>query len=160
MNYVAAPLDKAGDWVDRNPWVGLVPAVFAAVDMGNTGPVEADIDAIEEELPSVGGAEAAISSGAESALSAIRLKGQLLMEEAKSAFTPTGELSPEAIAGSRQIIRPGQLSNPLIPQGLAKFSTGTFNSPSGPFQVHFYMNPTTGQPYYGLDYKSVFNGPF
>jgi hypothetical protein len=34
----------------------------------------------------------------------------------------------------------------------------TFNSPSGPFQVHFYMNPATGEPFYGLDYKAIFNG--
>src|SRR5579863_1583035 len=33
--------------------------------------------------------------------------------------------------------------------------TQTFNSPSGPFQVHFYMNPTM-QIFYGLDYKTMF----
>jgi hypothetical protein len=34
----------------------------------------------------------------------------------------------------------------------------TFQSPSGPFQVHFYMNPSTGETFYGLDHKAIFNG--
>jgi uncharacterized protein RhaS with RHS repeats len=36
------------------------------------------------------------------------------------------------------------------------FTTRSFQSPSGPFQVHFYQNPTTGEIFYGLDYKAVF----
>jgi hypothetical protein len=82
----------------------------------------------------------------------------LARQEAESAFTATGELSQEAIQGARQIIPPGQLGNPAIPQGFGKYATGTFNSPSGPFQMHFYMNPSTGETFYGLDFKAIFNG--
>jgi len=52
---------------------------------------------------------------------------------------------------------PGKLSNPAIPNGFGKYTTGTFQSPAGDFQVHFYKNPTTGEVIYGLDYKAVFN---
>jgi hypothetical protein len=83
---------------------------------------------------------------------------QLAQQEAESAFTAAGELSQEAIQGARQIIPPGQLGNPAIPQGFGKFSTQTFQSPSGPFQAHFYMNPSTGHTFYGLDFKVIFNG--
>ena len=38
----------------------------------------------------------------------------------------------------------------------AKFSTETFKSPSGPFQVHFYRNVMTGAVNYNIDYKAVF----
>jgi len=41
--------------------------------------------------------------------------------------------------------------------GFAKYSTDTFQSPFGDFQVHFYQNPSTGEIYYGMDYKAVFN---
>jgi len=82
----------------------------------------------------------------------------LAQQEAASAFTTTGELSEGAIAGSRQL--PIALGNPAIPQGFFKFSTRSFNSPSGLFQVHFYQNPTTGVIWNGLDYKAVFNNAF
>ena len=62
-----------------------------------------------------------------------------------------------AAADSRQIIAPGNLGNPAIPQGYGKYTTSSFQSPSGDFQVHFYMNPTTGDVFYGLDYKAVYN---
>jgi hypothetical protein len=39
-----------------------------------------------------------------------------------------------------------------------KYTTRTFQSPSGDFQVHFYMNRVTGAIDYGYDYKVVFNG--
>jgi hypothetical protein len=79
----------------------------------------------------------------------VRLSQQLARESAESAFTASGELSEGAIAGSREIIPAGQLGNPAIPQGFSKFATDTFASPSGPFQAHFYMNPVTGEVYYG-----------
>jgi len=94
---------------------------------------------------------------ASEAINAPRLAQQLLREEASSAFTETGELSQEAIQGSRQIIAPGELGNPSIPQGFGKYATESFNSPSGPFQIHFYHNPTTNEVFYGLDYQSIFN---
>lgn len=40
-----------------------------------------------------------------------------------------------------------------------KYTTRTFNGPSGPFQVHFYMNSSTGTVHYLDDFKVVFNGP-
>lgn len=43
------------------------------------------------------------------------------------------------------------------PKGFSKYSTATQVSPSGPFQVHFYMNEN-GVVFYGLDYKTVFVG--
>ncbi len=49
------------------------------------------------------------------------------------------------------------MGNPAIPEGFGKYTTSTYQSPAGNFQVHFYMNPTTGQVYYGLDYKAIFN---
>lgn len=55
------------------------------------------------------------------------------------------------------IIDPAELTNPDIPSGFGKFTTLTYQSPSGNFQVHFYMDPVTGEPYYGLDYKVKFN---
>lgn len=41
----------------------------------------------------------------------------------------------------------------------AKYTTRSFQSPSGPFQVHFYRNSVTGAVEYTYDYKSVFVGP-
>jgi RHS repeat-associated protein len=99
----------------------------------------------------------AIEGSAAEAINGPRLAAQLAREEAESAFTASGELSQEAIQGAKQIIPPEELINPAIPQGVGKFSTQTFNSPSGPFQVHFYMNPATRQPFYGLDFKAIFN---
>jgi RHS repeat-associated protein len=95
-------------------------------------------------------------SGAANAINGIRLNQQL---SAQLAFNAAGGLSQEAITGANLIIPAAKLGNPAIPTGFAKFSTGTFNSPSGPFQVHFYMKPTTGEIWTGLDYKSVFNNP-
>ncbi len=94
---------------------------------------------------------------ASDAINAPRLANQLVHAEASSAFTAAGELSPEAIQGAKQIIAPGQLGNPAIPSGFGKYTTETFASPSGPFQVHFYMNHSNGAIYYGMDYKAVFN---
>jgi len=90
----------------------------------------------------------------------VRLGEQLSLESANSAFTASGELSEGAIQNATQIFEPGTLSNPAIPEGFGKYTTETFASPSGPFQAHFYMNPSTGEVFYGLDYKAVFNTAF
>lgn len=89
----------------------------------------------------------------------VRLSEQLALESANSAFTASGELSEGAIAGANEFIPAGQLGNLAIPGGFAKFTTDTFASPSGPFTVRFYMNPATGDVFYGLDYKVLFLGP-
>jgi hypothetical protein len=102
---------------------------------------------------------AATADSAVNVANGARLSQQLALESANSAFTATGELSEGAISGANEIIPAGQLGNPAIPQGLSKFATDTFASPSGPFQVHFYMNAVSGAVYYGLDYKVIFNSP-
>ena len=104
-----------------------------------------------------GGLSGEVLTAAEG-VNAPRLAMDLARQEAESAFTATGELSQEAVQGARQIMPPGRLGNPAIPQGFGKFSTQTFQSPSGPFQVHFYMNPSTGKTFYGLDFKAIVNG--
>ncbi|MFG1400283.1 hypothetical protein, partial [Roseixanthobacter pseudopolyaromaticivorans] len=100
------------------------------------------------------------AEGAESAANIAngpRLAQQLSLESANSPFTASGGLTQDAINSSRQIIAPGELGNPALPQGVGKYATSTFQSPSGNFQVHYYMNSTTMEPYYGLDYKTIFN---
>jgi hypothetical protein len=96
---------------------------------------------------------------AESAAAAQLLKKDLLRQEASSAFTASGQLSPGALAGSREIMRAELLRNPNIPAGFSKWGTDTFRSPSGDFQVHFYRHPITKEVHYGLDYKAKFNSP-
>ena len=100
-------------------------------------------------------AETVTSGGTADAFQYQLLKQDLLSREASSVFTDSGSLSQEAIAGSREIIPASKIGNPEIPADFSKFSTGTYNSPSGPFQVHFYQNPTTGEIWTGLDYKTV-----
>lgn len=96
----------------------------------------------------------AITNPAHSVGDAVRLNNQLLFEEAASIFTSTGELTPQILNRAQIVIaNPG---NPLLPPGLAKYITPTTPSPAGPFQVHFYMDPSTKIPYYGRDYKIVF----
>jgi hypothetical protein len=90
----------------------------------------------------------------------VRLGEQLSLQSANSAFTASGDLSEGAIQNATQIFEPGTLSNPAIPEGFGKYTTETFASPSGPLPAHFYMNPTTGEVFYGLDYKAVFNTAF
>lgn len=87
-----------------------------------------------EEIEAAEGA--ATAESAANAMNGVLLSQQLTLESAYSAFTETGELSEGAIFGSQEIIPAGQLGNPAIPDGFAKFSTDTFASPSGPFQVH------------------------
>jgi hypothetical protein len=99
----------------------------------------------------------ATAESAQNVVNGVRLSGQLARESANSAFTASGELSQGAISGARQIFAPGTLGNPAIPNTFGKYTTETFASPSGPFQAHFYMNPTTGEVMYGLDYKVMFN---
>lgn len=81
---------------------------------------------------------------------------QLSAEEAASSFTASGELTQSAIQGSTEIIPSEALGNPQIPSGYSKYATDVFQSPSGDFQTHFYMNSDSGDVFYGLDYKSEF----
>jgi hypothetical protein len=100
----------------------------------------------------------ACSETAQNVMNGARRRQQLALESANSAFTADGTLSQGAIDGSNMIIRSDKLINTAaIPDGFAKYSTETFQSPAGDFQVHFYQNPATGEIFYGLDYKAVFN---
>jgi len=108
-------------------------------------------------------------SGAANAANAPRLHDQLLHEEASSVFLPDGGLHPDVIADSRPIIPGSDLNNPNVVHELtsdgsniadwAKMSTPTYQSPSGPFQAHYYQNQVTGEVNYNIDYKAKFNGP-
>jgi hypothetical protein len=83
----------------------------------------------------------------------IRQLAQLL--SANSPFNQDGTLTKAAIDESREI--QSSLGNVNIPNGYVKYSTPSYASPAGDFQVHFYYNPSTNQPFYGLDYKVKFN---
>lgn len=122
-----------------------IPGVDVAVDLGLVGAEGAGL------------AAEGIAGGSQSALAGPALANQLAAESASSAFTAEGVLSDEALTGSREIIPSSQIGNTDVPSGFSKFATQTYQSPSGNFQVHFYMNPETVEPFYGLDYKAVFN---
>ena len=108
-----------------------------------------------------------IGSEAANHINALRLQRSLTIDQAKLIFTDTGSLTPEAIKNSL-LIKPGEeLGNSLLRNELAriggdisdwgKFLTESIASPSGNFQMHFYRNSVTGNIYYGMDYKAVFD---
>jgi RHS repeat-associated protein len=113
-------------------------------------------------------AAAETADGAANAANGVRLAQQLARESANSAFTTSGELTSGAIADSNLIIPGSKIGNPDVIKSLTsdgssisdwgKYTTRTYQSPSGDFQVHYYMNRTTGAVNYGSDYKVVFNG--
>ncbi|MGS2590554.1 polymorphic toxin-type HINT domain-containing protein [Streptomyces hebeiensis] len=95
-----------------------------------------------------------------------KLADQLRKESASSPFTPGGFLEPEAIANSRMIMRGSEMNNKALRArfeergGISqwgKYSTDTHQSPYGDYQVHYYMNRTSGEVMYGFDYKVVMN---
>jgi len=86
-----------------------------------------------------------------------RLTQQLTWESATSSFNLDGTLTQQAIRDSQLIIGPQRIINPAVPSGYGKYSTQTLQSPYGDFQTHFYMNQESGNVYYGLDYKTIFN---
>ncbi len=108
------------------------------------------------------------ANGADNVVNGTRLGQQLARESADSVFTSSGRLSSGAIADSRQIIPGSRLGNKDLIQRLTsdgsdiadwgKYTTRTHQSPSGDFQVHFYMNRSTGAIDYGYDYKIIFKG--
>jgi hypothetical protein len=105
--------------------------------------------------------------GAYNVVNGIRLAQQFALESAQSAFTSSGELQSSVIAESRLIIQGAKLENTDLVKHLTsdgsniadwgKYTTPTFQSPVGDFQVHFYMNNLTGEIDYGYDYKVVLN---
>ena len=123
--------------------------VAAAAEVGKA--TSELIEGVEAAAQGIATAESAANVA-----NGVRLSRQLTLESANSAFSATGELSKGAITGATKIIDADKLGNAAIPEGFSKFVTETFASPSGPFEVHFYMN--AGEVYYGLDYKVVFSG--
>ncbi|MGC1282177.1 MAG: putative T7SS-secreted protein [Streptosporangiaceae bacterium] len=107
-------------------------------------------------------------TGADDVVNGVRLAQQLTREEAASVFTPGGELKPDVVAQSREIINGTQLGNKQLISELTsngsdladwgKYTTPTFRSPAGVFQVHFYYNPVINKVFYAQDYKIVFVG--
>ncbi len=105
---------------------------------------------------------------AESAADFARLTRQLQFDEAAAVFNRSGGLQPSVINNSTPIVRGPQIGNQQVVKALtadgsniadwAKYTTQSFQSPSGPFQVHFYRNSVTGAVNYGYDYKVVFKG--
>ena len=96
----------------------------------------------------------ATADSAANAVNGVRLAQQL---QAQSMFDEAGGLSAKALGNSRQIISADELGNSAIPDGFAKYlRTQLFDSPAGPGQIHFYMNPGTGEVYYDLDYQFIF----
>lgn len=124
--------------------------------------------AARSAVPSTTGVAAEAGAGAENAANGLRLGQQLARESADSAFTSSGGLQQEVIDGSTRIIPGSNINNPGVIKQLTsdgsdiadwgKYTSRTFQSPSGPFQVHYYYNPSTGVVDYGYDYKVVFNG--
>ena len=102
------------------------------------------------------GGETATMAGTNAA-NGVRLAQQLRVEQAGSQFTAAGTLTPEAIANSQMIMQSSRLANPGIPTGFAKYTTAPLPGPSGgSITTRFYMNPSTGDVFYGLDYKTLF----
>ena len=99
----------------------------------------------------------AAERGASNIATAPKLAEPLQLQSARSSFTATGQLTPQVISDSRLIIPNSKIGNRNVPSGYNKYSTPTFQSPSGDFQTHFYMNPKTGDVLYDLDYKIKFN---
>ncbi|GAB2195100.1 hypothetical protein MAH2_29960 [Sessilibacter sp. MAH2] len=86
-----------------------------------------------------------------------KLAKQLTNESARSPFNASGGLTEGTIKNSTKIIDSSQIKNSAIPKGYSKYTTETFQSPSGNFQTHFYKNDKTGEVFYGQDYKAIFN---
>ena len=110
-------------------------------------------------LPSVGvkGGIDLAKLEAQNITNAQKLASDLKLQSANSPFATNGTLTQDAINNAKQIFKPGELNNPAIPPGFGKYTTDTFQSPAGNFKMHFYKNSTTGEVFYGLDYKAVFN---
>jgi hypothetical protein len=141
--------------VEQNmPAIENAEAAIAEAGAAEISQLTADASGFGNQLSRLG---SYVSDLASDAVNAARLANQLVREEAASAFTETGGLSAESISGAKQIFAPGTLGNPAIPEGFGKYTTQAFDSPSGPFQAHFYMNPESGAVFYGLDYKVIFS---
>jgi hypothetical protein len=91
------------------------------------------------------------AAAAQNIVNAQRLGEQLRLESASSPFTPTGTLTQNIINLASLIDK--DVGNTTVPAGFKKYTSDTFQSPAGKFQVHFYKNPTTGEVLYDLDIR-------
>ncbi|MFI0506915.1 polymorphic toxin-type HINT domain-containing protein [Streptomyces albogriseolus] len=89
-----------------------------------------------------------------------RLAQKLRLESANSPFTEGGQLTPDAIAGSRLAMPGTKMGNKELQARFAerggasqwgKYSTETHQSPYGDYQVHYYMNRVSGEVMYDYD---------
>ncbi|MGH8437404.1 MAG: RHS repeat-associated core domain-containing protein, partial [Pseudomonas sp.] len=104
---------------------------------------------------------------ARSAVAGTRLNAALRFEEATSVFARGGGLHPDVVRNATRIIEGTDLRNPAVIAELSrggtniadwgKYTTQTFKSPAGDFQVHFYYNRATGALNTAIDYKVVLN---
>jgi len=111
------------------------------------------------------GTESSVAGEAVNHLSGLRLQKQLAQEEVSTLFSSKGELSQAAIKNSRRI--PLKINNPQLKQILSersgsildwgKYETTPFHTPNGLARIHFYHNPVTGETYYGMDFKAVYD---
>jgi hypothetical protein len=139
---------------------GGATAIKAGADLGHHAATDSRITTVHNK---------ADGGPASKATNASKLREQLAQESAHSAFLPSGELSPAAIADATQIAPGDTLGNEALVSALtedgsrisdwAKYSTRTFQSPSGDFQVHFYKNQVTGTVNYDFDFKIKLNRP-
>ncbi|UQX03669.1 ricin-type beta-trefoil lectin domain protein [Streptomyces sp. RerS4] len=95
-----------------------------------------------------------------------KLAQKLRLESANSPFTGSGQLTPDAISGSRLAMPGTKMGNKELQARFAerggasqwgKYSTETHQSPYGDYQVHYYMNRVSGEVMYDYDYKVVMN---
>jgi RHS repeat-associated protein len=145
-------LGQAGQMASPSNFLGGMVSVVASDTLYDVRAIGVGIDRLSQSPTfQLGAGIVAVADGLP--------EGEGALSELSEPFTRSGELTSEAIANSKQIMDPSKLGNPSIPGGFAKYSTRTFTSPSGPFQVHFYKDPTSLEVFYGLDYKVVFNKP-
>ncbi|MGW0916783.1 polymorphic toxin-type HINT domain-containing protein [Streptomyces sp. NPDC002784] len=95
-----------------------------------------------------------------------KLAQKLRLESANSPFTRSGQLTPDAISGSRLAMPGTKMGNKELQARFAerggasqwgKYSTETHQSPYGDYQVHYYMNRVSREVMYDYDYKVVMN---
>ncbi len=155
---VVSRAQAAAAWLARNA-PGPRPKDLTAITCAGTGTAEGGAATLAA-APNAG-------AGADNVVNGVRLGEQLARESASSAFTASGELQSEVIQGSQRIISGSKLQNPEVVKELTsdgssiadwgKYTSRTFQSPQGPFQVHYYYNPATDVVNYNYDYKIVFN---
>jgi len=98
------------------------------------------------------------AKGASNIATAPKLAAGLRLQYARSSFKANGTLTDDAIANSRKIIDASEIGDRAIPRGFSKFSTQTFQSPSGDFQTRFLRNENTGEVLFNNpNFKTIFN---